>query len=84
LYKKIILKISRILIFRLVQWLKGQWYLHAREYLNASSVFCQLRENSVLKDDITNLVSQGMTYFLAGDFPNALVPLQRVNLSFQD
>lgn len=63
----------------LMQWVKGQCYLQAREYLNASAVFCQLRDSSVLRDDVTNLVSQGTTFFLAGDFTSALVPLQRVS-----
>jgi len=64
-------------VVRLVQWIHGQCHLQACEYLKASSVFNQLRENSVLKDDVTNLVSHGTTLFLAGDYTNALQPLQR-------
>lgn len=62
------------------QWIKGQCHLQLCEFLKASAVFGQLREESVLKDDITTLISQGTTLFLAGDFPNALIPLQRAHL----
>lgn len=64
--------------FRIAQWIKGQCHLQANEYLKASTVFCQLRDGSVLKDDVTTLVLQGTTLFLAGDLNNALLPLQRV------
>jgi len=63
----------------LVQWIHGQCHLQACEYLKASAVFSQLREASVLKDDVTNLVSHGTTLFLAGDYANALQPLQRAH-----
>jgi len=63
----------------LVQWINGQCHLQACEYLKASTVFSQLRETSVLRDDVTNLVSHGTTLFLAGDYTNALQPLQRAH-----
>ena len=68
-----------ILLLRLAQWIKGQCHLQACEYASANAVFSHLQEASVLKDDVTNLLSQGTTLFLAGDFTHALLPLQRVN-----
>ena len=62
-----------------MQWINGQCHLQACEYLKASTVFSQLRETSVLRDDVTNLVSHGTTLFLAGDYTNALQPLQRAH-----
>lgn len=46
--------------------------------MNASSIFYHLQESALLKDDVTTLVSQGTTLFLAGDTSNALLSLQRV------
>ncbi|KAI9565221.1 hypothetical protein GHT06_009003 [Daphnia sinensis] len=63
----------------IAQWIKGQCHLHSCEYLSASTIFCHLQDTSLLKDDVTNLISQGTTFFLAGDFTSALQPLQRAH-----
>lgn len=58
-------------------WIKAHAHLHAREFTQATTIFCQLDATGCLRDNTDVLVSLGEAYHYSGEHRNAMAVLQK-------